>query len=38
VKFETNTHLAVIRMDIERTNLRVIEKSLHQAGLTPSYQ
>lgn len=38
VKFETNTHLAVIWVDVERTNLRVIEKSLHQAGLTPSYQ
>jgi hypothetical protein len=38
VKFDTNKHQAVIRMDVERTNLRVIEKSLHEAGLTPSYQ
>lgn len=38
VKFEPLAHRAVIRMDVERTNLRVIEKSLHQAGLTPSYQ
>ena len=38
VKFEPQAHRAVIRMDVERTNLRVIEKSLQQAGLTPSYQ
>ena len=38
VKFETNTHQVVILMDVERTNLRVIENSLHQAGLTPTYQ
>lgn len=38
VKFEPAAHQAVIRMDIERTNLRMIEKSLHRAGLTPSYQ
>jgi hypothetical protein len=38
VKFELTSHQAVIRMDIERTNLRAIEKSLRDAGLTPSYQ
>lgn len=38
VKFEPGSHQAVIRMDIERTDLRTIEKSLHDAGLTPSYQ
>jgi hypothetical protein len=38
VKFEPIAHCAVIRMDIERTNLSVIEKSLHRAGFTPSYQ
>src|SRR5262245_13262918 len=38
VKFKPSTHEAVIRMDIERTNLRLIEKSLHKAGFTASYQ
>lgn len=38
VKFEPVAHRAVIRIDIERTNLLVIEKSLHRAGFTPSYQ
>jgi heavy-metal-associated domain-containing protein len=38
VKFESGSHTAVIRMDVERTNLRTIEKSLHGAGFTPSYQ
>jgi hypothetical protein len=38
VKFEPTVHEAVIRMDVERTNLRTIEKSLHRAGFTPSYQ
>jgi Heavy-metal-associated domain len=38
VKFKPGSKQAVIRMDIERTNLRAIEKSLHRAGLTPSYQ
>jgi hypothetical protein len=38
VKFEPAAHQAVIRMDIERTNLRMIERSLHRAGLTPAYQ
>lgn len=38
VKFESSKHRAVIWMDINRTSLRVIEKSLHQAGLTPTYQ
>jgi Cu/Ag efflux pump CusA len=38
VKLEPSAHRAVIRMDIDRTNLRMIEKSLHRVGLTPSYQ
>jgi Heavy-metal-associated domain len=38
VKFEPASHRAVIRLDIERTNLQAIEKSLHRAGFTPSYQ
>ncbi len=38
VKFEPAAHQAIIRMDIERTNLRMIERSLHRVGLTPSYQ
>jgi heavy-metal-associated domain-containing protein len=38
VKFEPAAHEAVIRMDVERTNLRAIEKSLHRAGFTPAYQ
>lgn len=38
VKFEPESHIAVIRMDVERTNLRTIEKSLHRAGFTASYQ
>jgi len=38
VKFEPAAHEAVIRMDVERTNLRAIEKSLHHAGFTPAYQ
>lgn len=38
VKFEPGSHVAVIRMDVERTNLRTIEKLLHRTGFTPSYQ
>lgn len=38
VKFEPGSHQAVIRMDIKRTDLRTIEKSLHDAGFTSSYQ
>jgi hypothetical protein len=38
VKFEPGAHQVVILMDVERTNLRVIQKSLQRAGFTPSYQ
>lgn len=38
VNFKPAAHQAVIRIDIERTNLRTIEKSLHMAGFTTSYQ
>ncbi len=38
VKLEPSGHKAVIWMDIERTNLRVIERSLHEAGFTPLYR
>lgn len=38
VKLEPAAHRAIIRMNIERTNLRMIDKSLHRAGFTASYQ
>lgn len=38
VKLEPSGHKAVIWMDIERTNLRLIELSLHEAGFTSLYR